>query len=321
MAEFDVVIPVYKPDHRFYEAVKRLCKQKVKPSRVIIMNTFDTVSPYVDEIIERLEKTDVIKESGVLFTGEDVEKSEFDHGATRNAGIAKSYADYVLLMTQDAVPADSRLTERLLAAFGREKTCAVSYARQLPRKNASYFEAKTREYNYSPDSYVRTKDDLQKYGIKTYFLSDVCAMYKRSVFNGLGGFTPKTIFNEDMLFAATLLDCGLSICYVADARVYHSHSYGLKDQFTRSFDNGVSHKQYASVFERAKTEGEGINYVKSMLGKAAKDGEFTKIPGFIAESGARFIGFELGRKFDKLPEKLVEKLSMNKGFWKDYFSD
>lgn len=36
---------------------------------------------------------------------------------------------------------------------------------------------------------------------KTFFCSNVCAMYRRSIYEKLGGFVKHTIFNEDMIFA------------------------------------------------------------------------------------------------------------------------
>ena len=44
-------------------------------------------------------------------------KAEFDHGATRNRGMRFSRADIVVFMTDDAVPADEFLIEKLVGAF------------------------------------------------------------------------------------------------------------------------------------------------------------------------------------------------------------
>ena len=42
-------------------------------------------------------------------------------------------------------------------------------------------------------------------GIKTYFCSNVCAAYKKDIFEKLGGFVDRTIFNEDMIYAGNLI--------------------------------------------------------------------------------------------------------------------
>ena len=49
----------------------------------------------------------------------------------------------------------------------------------------------------------------------------------------------KTIFNEDMIYAADLIHAGYGIAYAADAKVVHSHNYSCSQQFHRNFDLGV----------------------------------------------------------------------------------
>lgn len=68
-------------------------------------------------------------------------------------------------------------------------------------------------------------------GIKTYFCSDVCAAYNRKKYIENGGFVKKAIFNEDMLYAAKVIQNGESIYYNAEARVIHSHNYNFMQQF------------------------------------------------------------------------------------------
>lgn len=59
-----------------------------------------------------------------------------------------------------------------------------------------------RYFNYPAKSQVKTKKDLSRLGIKTYFASNVCCAYRRDVFEKQGGFISHTIFNEDMIYAA-----------------------------------------------------------------------------------------------------------------------
>ena len=87
----------------------------------------------------------------------------------------------------------------------------------------------TRSFNYPEDSCIKTKEDLGKMGIKTFFASNVCCAYDREKFWFQGGFIQKTIFNEDMIFAGkAVLQDDYAIAYVAEARVIHSHNYGAR---------------------------------------------------------------------------------------------
>ena len=108
-------------------------------------------------------------------------------------------------MTDDAVPADERLIEHLAAAFDKRgpggESVIMAYARQLPDKDCAMAERFTRSFNYPEDSCIKTKEDLGRMGIKTFFASNVCCAYDREKFWFQGGFIQKTIFNEDMIFA------------------------------------------------------------------------------------------------------------------------
>ena len=87
------------------------------------------------------------------------------------------------------------------------KVCAA-YGRQLPRQDCSFVEKYTRSFNYPETSSVKTAEDIQRLGIKTFFCSDVCAAYKRDIFDRLGGYVDHAIFNEDMIYAAKAVEAG-----------------------------------------------------------------------------------------------------------------
>lgn len=300
----DVIIPTYKPDEKFDHLIKRLRKQTVKPDHIIIINTeeqYFNQNKYAD-----MENVVVIH----------INKEEFDHGGTRNYGASLSNAQYIMFMTQDAVPADEHLIERLLAPFDNEKV-AVSYARQLPTKHAGVIEQYTRTFNYSEEDAMKSKADLKRLGIKTYFCSNVCAAYRRDVYEELGGFVTKTIFNEDMIMASKVIQADYRIAYASKARVVHSHKYSYVQQFTRNFDLAVSQRQYHEIFEALKSETEGKKLVKDTMTYLIDQKKSYLIPDLILQSGFKYLGYKMGSKYEHLPKSLVKKCSMNKSFWKD----
>ena len=63
-------------------------------------------------------------------------------------GAALSRADYMLFMTQDAVPVDAYLIENLVRAM-EEEEAATAYGRQLPDDTVGVIEHYTREFNYA----------------------------------------------------------------------------------------------------------------------------------------------------------------------------
>jgi rhamnosyltransferase len=152
-------------------------------------------------------------------------------------------------------------------------------------------------------------------GIKTFFCSDVCAAYKRSVYDELGGFVKKAIFNEDMVYAATAVKAGYKVAYAADASVYHSHNYTGKQQFHRNFDLGVSQAQHPEVFEGISSESEGVSTVKKTIKYLWESGHKTEIFRLIYTSGCKFIGYRLGKAYRKLPRKIVLACTSNRNYW------
>jgi len=303
----DVIIPVYKPDKCFLELIDMLEKQSVSVGKIILMNTEKSAFFQLCEEEAFLQA----HPKAVLF---HLTKAEFDHGGTRNAGVLHSDAEVFICMTQDALPADIYTVQRLTEALQQPKV-AAAYARQLPKEDCSPVECYTRQFNYSETALVKGKEDLSRLGIKTYFCSNVCAAYRREIFDKLGGFAEHTIFNEDMIFAAGLIQNGYRIAYAADAQVIHSHNYTAWQQFSRNFDLGVSHAQYPQVFENVPAEGEGMRLVLDTARYLVKEHPWL-LGRLFVHSAAKFLGYRLGKAYKRLPMTWVKCFSMQKSYWK-----
>ena len=292
----DVIIPVYRPGERFGELLKRLDAQTQPVNRYIIMNTEQA---YWDRWLSETGYS--LPENLSVF---HVTRETFDHGATRDAGIRQSDAGICVCMTDDALPADQYLLENLVRGLTEKEGTAVAYGRQLPDWDCGIIERYTRAFNYPEESRLKTREDLPELGIKTYFCSNVCAAYKRSVYLELGGYTKKTIFNEDMIFAAGAMERGYGVFYSAGARVIHSHNYSGIQQFHRNFDLAVS-----------QSEGEGIRMVKQTAAFLVKSGKAYLIPKLIYTSGCKYLGFLMGKRYRRLPRPVVLWCTMNKAYW------
>lgn len=299
----DVVIPVYRPGKELRLLLRRLETQKLRPQHILLVNTQEEL--FDESCMEGIRDAQVIH----------ITKEEFDHGGTRHMAAMQMTGEYILFMTQDAVPADDQLTLELCRPFADPNVCAA-YARQLPAQDCNAIERYTRSFNYGPDSRIQTADDLPGLGIKTYFCSNVCAMYRRSAYEELGGFVRHTIFNEDMIFAARLIQSGRAVAYCAQARVIHSHNYSSIQQFHRNFDLGVSQADHPEVFDCVKSESEGIRMVKQTAGYLVKHARAYLLPKLLVQSAAKYAGYRLGKNYKRLPPKLVYKCSMNRGYWK-----
>lgn len=299
----DAVIPAYKPGHDLRELVEKLLDQTVRLGRIIIINTdrefFDGKEYLIAPAVEVVHIT----------------RHEFDHAGTRDMGLRMSDADYVLFMTMDAIPKDNYLVEKLLSGFRRADNIAVSYARQLPKKDCNRIEQITREFNYPAQSRVQTSDDIKELGIKAYFCSDVCAMYDTSIYRSLGGFKAPAIFNEDMVYAAGALDAGYAVSYCADALVYHSHNYTGRQYYRRNFDLGVSQADHPEIFERFNVKGTGMQLVRKSLAQICRSGTPADIIRLVYYSGMKYLGFRKGKNYHKLSLESCLKHTSDKEYW------
>lgn len=304
----DVLVPVYKPGRRFSRLLQMLGKQTYKVNRIIVINT------------ERKYWNEDGYKSVLGLEVHHISKDEFDHGGTRNLAAGYSGAEVMIFMTDDAVPCDKFLVERLVSAFEKEgadgEAVAMVYARQLPNKDCRVVERYIRKFNYPPEGMVKTLRDLPKLGIKTYFASNVCCAYRKDVFEKMGGFTDRAIFNEDMVYGAGIMKQGYGIAYEADAKVFHSHNMTFAGQFHRNFDLAVSQAEHPEVFKGVPSEGEGIRLVKGAAAWLLRTGRFWLLPSLIISSGCKYAGYWMGKRYEKLPKSLILRCTMNREYWK-----
>lgn len=293
--------------------------QSVHADRVILMQTVlgdstdntDENDKYTSEMIAAISK-----DSAVEITVEKVKACEFDHGGTRRLGttLISDGCEFVLFMTQDAVPENEKLIENLLMPFEDERV-AVSYGRQVTTKDSSLAEKFTRGFNYPDEDRIKTENDMETIGIKAFFCSNVCAMYRKAVYDELGGFVKKTIFNEDMIFANKVLKSGYAIAYASKATVIHTHDYSGKEQYKRNFDLAVSQVLNPQAFKGISSESEGVKYVLA----AAKYFTKNKRPWLIIPFGINCVyklaGYKKGKKIENLTEKDIARCSANVRFF------
>lgn len=303
----DVIIPLYKPGKELFTLLAMLQKQSVAVHKVILMNTEEK---YFEELVYG---TDFYERFSKMTEVIHISKREFDHGKTRHLGVKKSEADIFVMMTQDAMPTDYFLIEKLTARL--KQNVAAAYARQLPRQGCSVAERISREFNYPAQSLIKGKADKERLGIKTYFCSNVCAAYRRDIYDKLGGFVRKAIFNEDMIYAAGAVEAGYQIAYEADACVLHSHNYTVGQQLHRNFDLGVSQAQHPRIFAGVRSESEGRKLVAETTAKLWKQGQVFQIPYFYMQCAGKYAGYLLGKNYQKLPKKMILALTSNKEFW------
>lgn len=315
----EAVIPVYRPDGKLLDLLEKLSRQRAPVAAIHLVNTQRDLFEAFLRAQGMTEETFAARFPLVDLC--HIGKKDFDHGATRNLGAGRCSRDtqVILCMTQDAVPADENLTANLVQPLQEDARLAACCARQLAAPGASTAERLSRQFNYPDVSRTKSQEDFPELGIKTYFCSNVCAAYRMTIFRALGGFPAPMIFNEDMAFAGRALQAGYRIRYCADARVIHSHSYGPMQQFHRNFDLGVSQAQHPEIFAGAKSEGEGLRYVRAVLHVMRTEHSLREAPSFLVGCAFRYVGYRRGKNYRKLSRKEILRCTGNKGFWDSWW--
>lgn len=278
-----LIIPTLDAEDYIENLLDRIKQQTCKVDEIIIVDSEST-----DNTVALCSKYENVRVISIL-------RSEFDHGRTRDMALRESKGDYILFMTQDALPQDECYVENLLKPFSDEDVALVG-GRQVARSDAWKMEKLVREFNYPSASYVRSKEDISQYGIKTYFCSDVCSAYRRDVYEKLGGFEFPLKTNEDMFYAATVIQSGYKVAYAADAVVIHSHNFTLKEQYKRNYIQGIEIEKHKELLGNVSQNAEGMRFVKYVSKELLKKGYVFSFIHFGFDCCARLIGSKLGAK-------------------------
>ncbi len=310
--DIDVIIPVYRPGKELFSLLDKLESQSLPIHEIILMNTeekffCELVGDYAD-----------FRKKYPNVQVHHLRKAEFDHGDTRRRGVEYSVGEVFLCMTQDAMPADAYLVERLVESLSED--VAAAYARQLPGPDSSELERASRRFNYPEASAKKTAGDIETLGVKTFFCSNVCAAYRRDVYRKLGGFPERAIFNEDMIYAAGAVKAGYAIVYAAEARVIHSHNYTNLMQLRRNFDLGVSQADHPEIFGSVVSEREGKRLGKETWRYLRREKRRRRFPGFCLQCGFKYAGYLLGKHYRRLPRSWILKITTNKEYWNHVFT-
>jgi rhamnosyltransferase len=301
-----VIIPTLNGEKTLPEFFGALKMQSVQPDEILVVDSSSN-----DNSVE------ICRANGANIV--TISRAEFDHGGTRTTLAKESTGEIIVFFTQDAILATRDALELLIAPLLENKDIACSCGRQLPRKNASVIASHLRFFNYPPKSSVRGYEDRHKFGLKTIFISNSFAAYKKEQLKEVRYFKNGLIFGEDTCTLGRLLVAGHRVAYVSEAAVYHSHNYAIIDEFKRSFDIGVLHSSEQWLMDTYGTaEGVGATYIRSVFSMLFRERKFLLMIDCFIRSACKFAGYKLGRSYRKLPGTIRPALSMHKLWWQKH---
>lgn len=281
--DISVIIPTLNAEHDIEGLLTVLGRQSIQPIEILVVD-----SASEDRTIELIRK-----HKGVRLL--QIDRQDFNHGGTRDLALRESRGDFVCFLTQDAVPVSDDYLELLVAPMVDDSEIALVSGRQLPKVDARRFEQLVRGFNYPDSSSVRSKRDLKKNGIKTFFASDTCSAYRRTAYLECGGFEHVNT-NEDMLMAARFIASGMKVAYEPRAEVYHSHNLTPSQQFARNRAVGFFLETHADDLMQASEIGEGGRLVKAVSSQLLREGNLVEFIAFGVDCCARLLGNRAGRR-------------------------
>ncbi|QAY68906.1 glycosyltransferase family A protein [Xylanimonas protaetiae] len=172
------------------------------------------------------------------LTVKQIPNSEFSHGRTRQQAAELADGEFVVYLSQDAVPEGEHWLERMIAAFSVADNVVGVLGRQVPRPGCfplqkrdilTAFAAQGVDHTYT----VYNGESLDLGRAKFY--SDVCSAARRSTL--LGDVPYRDVaYAEDQAFGTDLIEAGYVKVYAGAAAVIHSNDIALRDYKRRILD-------------------------------------------------------------------------------------
>lgn len=166
----------------------------------------------------------------------------FDHGATRNHGVREARGEFVVLLTQDAVPADDDWLDAIVSAVRDEPGAAGAYCRQRPRPDCDPFiRDRLSRWNATQTArVVQTIDDPEAFWaleplerLSRIAFDNVASCVRRSVVEAYP--FERRRFGEDIAWSRTVMLAGHAIVFEPRACVVHSHDESIWQAFRRVY--------------------------------------------------------------------------------------
>ena len=277
----DVICPLYNAEKYLEELHTSILKQEnvnLKTISYILTRSKDRT----EEILKRINAN--------YF---QIEPSEFSHSASREMMARNSVADIIVFISQDIKIVRNDWLYYLTKDIAEGK-CEAAYSRQLAGKNN--IEKYTREKNYGSESFIKTKEDIGKMGLNTFFFSDASSAISRKVFKELNYYDGKRFSsNEDQYIAHKLIMEGYRIKYCAESEVIHSHDFNFKSLYKRYQDTGDFYRAepYMNTYG---TNSAGVVMAKYILKRIMQDKNWGAAVEFIPNMAARFLGMKIKKK-------------------------
>jgi len=225
-----------------------------------------------------------------------IKKSEFSHSITREEASFRADGEILVFITQDIKIEDDLWLYYLITPIIEGK-CVASFSRQVCIDKT--IEKYVREKNYPLEARIKSIDDIDELGIKTFYFSDASSAIRKDIFVELKGYDNKNLLtNEDMYIAYKIIMAGYKIRYSPESWVIHSHNLTMKEQYKRYYDTGIFLGENSYMLDyNAKKAGMGL--LEYVVKRSLKEKNYKAFINIIPNFGARYLGDFFGKRKGK----------------------
>ncbi|OHD81485.1 MAG: hypothetical protein A2355_08095, partial [Spirochaetes bacterium RIFOXYB1_FULL_32_8] len=204
-----------------------------------------------DETLSVIKK---YQDSGCNIKLIAINKSEFQHGKTRNFAISQATGEYVAVLTQDALPYNRYWLYELIDPMLKDPLIAGTYGKHIPYIKTNIIErcriiTKFDVLDKKPPVYSFKKyEDFEKLpeGQQLFYIdyfSNSSAL-RKSVWEKVP--YPEAPWSEDKAWVKLLYKNNYKKGYCSNSIIFHSHSYGFSELYKRWYAS-VKNTSYAGI--------------------------------------------------------------------------
>ncbi len=222
--KYAFVIPVFNRPDEAGELLESLCAQGRTDFEVVVVE--DGSSVPCRDVCRAFENRLSIR----YF-----EKPNSGPGPSRNYGVERATADYVIILDSDVV-----LPSGYLAAVDAELAAAPADAFGGPDRAHASFTPMQKAISYAMTSFFTTggirggKKKLDKFYPRSYNMG-----IRREVYAALGGFSTMR-FGEDIDFSTRIFKAGYACRLFPEAWVWHKRRTDLRKFFRQVHNSGIA---------------------------------------------------------------------------------
>jgi len=295
MIRASVIVPTKNGGEIYKKVLDKILLQKLDESYEIIIidsGSKDNTVAYTKEKQKVYENLKII----------EINPSEFGHGKTRNYGASLAQGEFLLFLTQDALPYDENWIFEMIKPFELSENIVGVFGKHLAYDECDVFEKHNLQIhfdNFGEGIIVYKMEDKERYdndeGYRHLlcFYSDNASAMRKSIWMDIP--YKDVNFAEDQLWAKTIIEQGYSKAYASNAIVYHSHNYSFKERLMRSYDD---HKGLYEIYQYVPVKSIFLLPVY-ILKNIYHDVIYLKSCNIVLYDKIKWFGFSIGKNISK----------------------